>query len=174
MNWTQDIENLCEGIRMNCSYMNLYHQKRYEYLKGFLKYYKVPILVINAVGIFASVGLQPYLEQKLISLISCFLSMLSGLLASLEMYLSIEKNMSLELSSSKEYYILEKDIFRVLSVQSENRTIDSKQFLEQIYNRYVKLYENSNVLNKKMIDSLRPIQISGSDKDSDISSENKV
>ena len=36
-----------------------------------------------------------------------------------------------------------------------------------IYNRYVKLYENSNVLNKKIVDSLRPIQINGSDKDSD-------
>ena len=171
--WSPDIENLCEGIRSNCSYMNLYHQKRYEYLKGYLKYFKIPILITNAVGIFASVGLQPYLEQQFISLISMFLSMISGLLASLEMYLSIEKNMSLELSSSKEYYILEKDVFRVLSIQQENRTIDGKQFLEQIYNRYVKLYENSNVLNKKIVDSLRPIQISGSDKDSD-TSENKV
>jgi hypothetical protein len=128
----------------------------------------------NAVGIFASVGLQPYLLQQYISLISMFLSMISGLLASLEMYLSIEKNMSLELLSSKEYYILEKDIFRVLSIQAENRTIEGKQFLEQIYNRYVKLYENSNVLNKRITDSLRPIQLSSSDKDSDNSGECKV
>ena len=64
----------------------------------------------------------------------------------------------------------------MLSVQAENKTIptDGKQFLEQIYNRYVKLYENSNVLNKKIVDTLRPIQINGSDKDSDTSSENKV
>jgi hypothetical protein len=172
--WSQDVENLCEGIRSNCGYMNLYHQKRHEYLKGYLKYFKIPILCINAAGIFCAVGLQPYIQQELISLISCFLSMSSGLLASLEMYLGIEKNMSLELLSSKEYYILEKDIFRVLSIQAENRTIDGKQFLEQIYNRYVKLYENSNVLNKKIIDSLRPIQLSTSDKDSDTSSENKV
>ena len=47
-------------------------------------------------------------------------------------------------------------------------------FIEQIYNRYVKLYENSNVLNKKIVDTLKPIQINGSDKDSDTSSENKV
>jgi hypothetical protein len=167
--WSDDIANLCEGIRSNCSYMNLYHQKRYEYYKSYLKYFKIPILITNATGIFASVGLQPYLNQQYISLITMFLSMISGLLASLEMYLSIEKNMSLELSSSKEYYILEKDIFRILSIQEENRPIDGKQFLEQIYNRYVKLYENSNVVNKRITDSLRPIQLNASDKDSDIS-----
>jgi hypothetical protein len=47
-------------------------------------------------------------------------------------------------------------------------------FIEQIYNRYVKLYENSNVLNKKIVHTLRPIQINGSDKDSGTSGLRKT
>ena len=62
----------------------------------------------------------------------------------------------------------------MLSIQAESRTTDGKAVFRTTYNRYVKLYENSSVLSKKVVDTLRPIQINGSDKDSDTSSKNKV
>ena len=83
--------------------------------------------------------------------------------------------MSKEYVASKDYYILSTDIFKVLSLERTNRIIDGKTFMDDIYNRYIKLYEQSNLLNKKMKDSLRPLlQDNNSDKNSDISSENKI
>jgi hypothetical protein len=62
----------------------------------------------------------------------------------------------------------------VLSVQAENRTIDGKQKMELLMVTVTLSYMRTQMFNKKIVDSLRPIQINGSDKDSDISSESKV
>ncbi len=74
------------------------------------------------------------------------------------------------------FYILSTDIFKVLALDRSNRNVDGKTFMDDIYNRYIKLYEQSNLLNKKIKDSLRPLlqQDNTSDKSSDISSENKI
>ena len=101
-------------------------------------------------------------------------SMISGILNSLELFMEIEKSMSKELVVSKEFYILSTDIYRCLALDKSNRSIDGKTFLDDSYNRYIKLYEQSNLLNKKIKDSLRPLlQDNNSDKSSDIS-ENKI
>jgi hypothetical protein len=89
--------------------------------------------------------------------------------------MEVEKSMSIELLVSKQYYILSTDIYRCLALDRQNRSIDGKTFLDESYNRYIKLYEQSNLLSKKIKDSLRPlIQDNNSDKSSDISSENKI
>jgi hypothetical protein len=88
--------------------------------------------------------------------------------------MEVEKSMSIELLVSKQYYILSTDIYRCLALDRTNRSIDGKTFLDESYNRYIKLYEQSNLLSKKIKDSLRPLLQDNSDKSSDISSENKI
>jgi hypothetical protein len=122
------------------------------------------------------VGMNEFLTQNYISLLTMGVSMICGILNSLELFMEIEKTMSKELVVSKEFYILSTDIFKVLALERTNRIVDGKTFMDDIYNRYIKLYEQSNLLNKKIKDSLRPLiqQDNNSDKSSDISSENKI
>ena len=106
-------------------------------------------------------------------------SMNCSILNSVELYLGIESSMSSELVASKEYYLLATDIYKVLVLDRGNRTQPAKEFLEEHYARYTKLFEHSNLLNKKMKDSLKPVLNSSnanSDKDSnsDISGDNQV
>ena len=175
MNWTQDTEIVCENIRINAVTMSEYHKKRFKYLKSYLKWFKIPQIFLSSLNVFFSVGMNGFLQQNYISLLTMGVSMISGILNSLELFMEIEKSMSKELVVSKEFYILSTDIYRCLALDKSNRSIDGKTFLDDIYNRYIKLYEQSNLLNKKIKDSLRPLLTDNvSDKSSDISSENKI
>ena len=155
--------------------MNEYHKKRYEYLKSYLKWFKLPLILLNSLNVFFSVGMNEFLTQNYISLLTMGISMICSILNSVELFMEVEKSMSIELLVSKQYYILSTDIYRCLALDRQNRSIDGKTFLDESYNRYIKLYEQSNLLSKKIKDSLRPlIQDNNSDKSSDISSENKI
>jgi hypothetical protein len=175
MNWTTDTEVVCENIRVNAIIMSEYHKNRYDYLKSRLKFVKIPLIVFNSLNIFFSVGLVEFLPQNYISLLTMGISMVCSIINSIELFMEIEKTMSRELVVSKEFYILSTDIYRCLALDRNNRSIDGKTFLDDSYNRYIKLYEQSNLMNKKIKDSLRPLlQDNVSDKSSDISNENKV
>ena len=105
-----------------------------------------------------SVGLQPYLEQGIISASTCLVSLLCGIIGSIELYLSIQQQMETELLTSKEYYLLGIDIYKVLSLSIENRNMDIKAYLEETFSNYQKLIEKSCVISKKIVDKLTPLQ----------------
>jgi hypothetical protein len=175
MNWAVDSETICENIRINSIIMSEYHKKRYEYLKSYLKWFKIPLIFLNSLNVFFSVGMNEFLTQNYISLLTMGISMICSILNSVELFMEIEKSCSKEILVSKEFYILSTDIYRCLALDRANRSIDGKTFLDESYNRYIKLYEQSNLLSKKIKDSLRPLlQDNNSDKSSEISSENKI
>jgi hypothetical protein len=97
-------------------------------------------------------------------------SMICSILNSVELYLGIENGMTKELVASKDYYLLATDIYKILVLDRDNRTQPAKEFLEETYAQYTKLYESSNLLNKKMKDSLKPV-VSGSSTNSDTNSD---
>jgi hypothetical protein len=152
--WSSDIENVLEQIRVNCVIMSKEHKSKYLFLKGILRYFRIPIILISSVASVASVGLQPYLDQPTISVITCLLSLTCGIIGSIELFLAIQSSMENELMASKDYYILSIEIFKVLTLDRENRSMDGKSFLETSYGTYVKLIENSNILDEKIADRL--------------------
>lgn len=176
MVFTSDIESVCENVRVNAVIMSDFHKRRYEYLKSYLKWFKIPQIFLSSLNVFFSVGMNEFLTQNYISLLTMFVSLTCSMLNSLELFWEVEKTMSKEVVVSKEFYILSTDIFKVLALERANRNVDGKTFMDDIYNRYIKLYEQSNLLNKRIKDSLRPLiqQDNISDKSSDISSENKI
>jgi hypothetical protein len=64
-----------------------------------------------------------------------------------------------ELISSKDYYILSIDIFKTLALSKEHRPIPAKEYLDKKYSDYVKLFENSNLLSRKITDKLNPLPL---------------
>jgi hypothetical protein len=62
-----------------------------------------------------------------------------------------------ELLASKDFYILSIDLHKTLTLSRLHRPIPAKEYLEKKYSEYVKMYENSNLLSKKIIDSLNPL-----------------
>ena len=156
MDWTEDIESILECIRENSVILHLEHKKEYFKNKNSLKYYRIPIIILSAISSIVSVGLTEYLNQKYISLITCLLSLICSIIASIELFLGIQKKMEIELAGLKNFYLLSIEIQKVLSMEKEIRPMPAKEYLETQYNTYVKLYDNTDILIKNIGDKLTP------------------
>ena len=157
--WTDDIEIILEDIRTNCVILTAEHKRQYFSYKNILQYFRLPIIVISGINSIISVGFQEYMEQSVISMTTCLLALVCSIIASIEMYLAIQKSMEQSLIANKEFYLLGVDIQKTLLLDRKHRPIPAKDFLEKCYNMYVKLTENSNVLDKKLLDKLTPLEI---------------
>lgn len=154
-----DIELILENIRCNSSILSHYHRKRYLELKGKLKFFRLPVIVISAVNSVGAVSLQPFLAQGYISLINMFLSLTCGIIGSIELFYGFGKQMEIEQVGSREFYVLSTDIYKYLSLKRENRIIQGQAFLTETYSRYIKLVESSIILKKKVEDRLVMIDV---------------
>jgi hypothetical protein len=157
MNWTEDIELLMRYIFENSVIMNELHKKRFLFFKGQLKYYRIPIIILSGFNSVLSVGLSKYVEQDLVSVITCMVSLICGIVGSIELFLSIQSNMEDELNVSKEYYLLAIDIQKVLTLSRDNRPPNAKEILEEKFQQYHKLFESSQIIDKKIKDRLAPL-----------------
>lgn len=156
-NWSKDYEDILENIRQNCIIMSEFHKKRYFRFKGLLKYFRIPLIFLSAINSVFSVGLQPFLDQGIISVICCLLSLFSAIISSIELFLAISSQMENELNNSKLFYLLGVDIYKTLSLQQDHRPLCGKDYLDKQYGEYCKLIENSNIIDKKIKDKLAVI-----------------
>jgi hypothetical protein len=90
-----------------------------------------------------------------------FLSLIVGIIGSIELFYGIQKSMEIEMVGSKEFYVLATDIYKYLALKRENRVIDGQDFLTQSYSHYIKLVESSIILKKKVEDKLIIIEPKG-------------
>jgi hypothetical protein len=165
--WSDDIDKVLDNIRINCVIMSKLHKQRYFELQSSLKYYRMPVIILNGINSIFAVGLQPYIYQGTISLTNSLIALTCGIIGSIELYLGIQKRLENDMISQRDYYLLSIDIFKTLSLDKTNRPTPSKDYLEKSYNVYTKLIESSSTLAKVKGDKL--IQI-----DLDIDVENIV
>lgn len=156
--WSNDLEQVLTRIMINSNVMSNYHKKNYIYYKGQLKYYRIPIIIISGFNSVFSVGLQPFFEQKVISVVNCLLALICGIISSIELFLQIADNMEKELVASKEFYLLGIDCFKMLNLDRKNRTIKGKDFLDAKYGEYTGLINTSNLVQRKIEDQLTALK----------------
>jgi hypothetical protein len=159
MDWTEDIDFVLNNIRINCIILSKLHKQRYFELKSNLKWYRLPVIVLNGANSIISVGLQPYADQGSISLTTSLIALTCGIIGSIELYFGIQKRLENDMISQRDYYLLGIDIYKVLSLDRNNRPIPAKDFLEKSYNIYTKLIESSSTLAKVKGDKLIQIDI---------------
>ena len=161
--WTDDIDNVLNNIRINCVILNKLHKQRYFELQSTLKYYRLPVIILNGANSIFAVGLQPYIQQGTISLTNSLIALTCGIIGSIELYFGIQKRLENDLISQRDYYLLSVDIFKTLSLNRENRPVPAKDFLEKSYNTYTKLIESSSTLSRVKGDKLIPIDFNIND-----------
>ena len=149
-----DIDGVLEKIRINSVTQSLNHKKTYIALKERLKWFKIPIIFLSALNSVFSIGLQPFMAQGIISVVNSLIALLCGIIGSVELYLQLNKQMEQTLISSKDFYVLATDIFKFLALKRENRPVAQKVFIDDAYNRYIKLVESSLLLKKRVDDQM--------------------
>ena len=161
MEWTDDIGRVLNNIRVNCILLNKAHKTRYFELSKKLKWYRLPVIILNGCNSIISVGLQPYADQGTISLTTSLIALTCSIIGSIELYLAIQKKLENDLISQRDYYLLGIDIFKTLSLDKDNRPLPAKDYLEKCYNIYTKLIESSDALIKKLDDKLMSVSTVG-------------
>lgn len=149
--WNLETIVLLERVRRNTVYLSEYHRARFYHFKSFAKYFDLPVLILSSIGASASIGLQPYLPQATISLISCLIGLVVSIITSVKLYLNINDGMAVELRMSKDFYTLGIDLFKMLSLAPKDRGVQAVDYLNAKYAHYAKLVEESNLLKKKFI-----------------------
>ena len=158
--WPEDADYLLENIRCNSIILSDFHKRQYFVLQSQLKYFRIPIIIISAFASVLNIGLQPYLDQNYISVLCCMLSLVTGLIGSIELFLQIQKKMENELMNSRDFYLNAIDIYKVLSLEPEHRNGDGLKYLDGKFAMYCKMIENSNIMDKAIQDQLAPIDVS--------------
>lgn len=152
--WTDDVEKVLESIRKNAVNFNKTHKLKYFFYKSLEKYFRIPTIIMSAFGSVSSVGLQSYLNQETISVITCSLSLTVGIINSIELFLQIQENLEKELKNSKDFYTLAVDIHKTLNLDRTHRGINGIKYLDTKYSTFVKLVENGNLIGNNVIDVL--------------------
>lgn len=168
--WYDDIEMLCNQVRENSIVLDKLHKKQYFAYKSKLKYFRIPSIILNGFNSVLAVSMANYTAQSVASTTTCAISLFIAILASVEVYLNIQKGMENEYSASKEYYLLAVEIFKVLNVDRSRRSVSGKDFLEDVMNRYRKLIEQTNLSETKIPDTLVPLELVKMSKNSSLSS----
>lgn len=158
MNWTDDIEGVLDRIRQNCANMAEYHRRQYFNLHNKLNFFKIPIIVISTVNSVVSVMLGKFMSQDIVSVLTSILALITGIIGSVELFLKINDRMEIELSSSKNYYLLQADIFKTLNLLRKNRMDQPLDYLNETFNEYRKLYSSSNIKKKYVKDYIIDIE----------------
>ena len=156
--WNDDMETILENIRINCIILTKYHKERYYEYKSQLKYFKLPLIILSSITSVVSVGMNDYLAQNTISMTTCLLSLFSAIIASIELYLGIQKNMEIEMNACRSFQLLGYDIYKTLSLNREHRLENGKVFLDNTYKSYTEYVKTANIIHsKKLTDKLAPI-----------------
>lgn len=157
--WTNDVCVVLNKIRINCNTLSEYHRLRYIKLKEYIKYYKIPVIIISGINSVFSVGLIEFVNQKVVSVLNCLLSLVCGIIVSIELYLQLQAQIDTEYNNSKDFYLLGINIFKILSLQPENRNVEPSTYLDEVYASYTKYIAQSNIIKTKLVDSLQEIPI---------------
>jgi hypothetical protein len=156
--WTEDIESILENVRINSILFSNYHKERFYVYKSYLKYFKLPLIFLSSINSIVAIGLVNFVSQEKVSVITCLLSLISAVIASVELYLGVQRSMEVELLSSRSFLLLAYEIFKTTSLARENRSISGKVFLDDKFAEYLKLVEAAKLIHsKKLKDALAPL-----------------
>ena len=147
MNWSQSVDSLLDKIRLNCIQLTNRHIKNHLYYKGASAYFEIPTIILSVFSGSFSVGSDVLLQQELISIITCSISMVITILTSVKLYIKITENSTQEQELAISFKSLALDIFKFLSLRNEDRGIDGLVYLNKVYGKYINLVENSSILN---------------------------
>lgn len=156
--WSQDIIDVLKTLQKNSISFSKSHKNNYFYYKKLGDYFRLPTIVLSSFASVISVGLKSYISnQNHINLMVCILSLIVGIINSIELYLKIQDLIEMELEKSKQFYELASDIFKVIRLDDENRPQNAIETLDDFYNRYITLFNDSNLI-KNIKDEILTIE----------------
>ena len=141
--WSSDIETILSNVLSNCNLLLIEH-----------KYFKIPLIILASLNSVFSVGLNNFINQDIVSVITCLISLICACISSIELFLQLHQSTETSLIAYQGYEILSRKISSTLKLERKNRESHGLPFLTSILNEYNKLFETSLVLKINIPDKL--------------------
>ena len=91
------METLLNKLRLNCVLQAKRHTINYLYYKHVSKYFEIPTIILSVFSGSFAVGSDVFLDQELISVVSCGISIVITILTSIKLYMKINETLTIEL-----------------------------------------------------------------------------
>ena len=137
--WCENIERVLDRLRRNCTQLSSYHNYKYQYCKKNVVWFRIPIIILSGINTFISVGISDHVPQNIVSIATSIVSLICGIITSVEMLMKYQDKMENELDAHRSYYKLSIDIYKMISVDRKFRKSGGKDFLEEKFGEYEKL-----------------------------------
>jgi len=144
--WDTQLIDFLEGIRRKSAKLSAKHTNKFFYYKSCSNYFDIPIIVLSVLSSSFAVGTGDFLEQSIISIVSCSVSMIVAILSSIKLYLNISTNTNNELEISKEFHLLSLDIQKTLALPTDLRKIEQLDFLNKSYDAFIVMLQKSSLI----------------------------
>jgi len=152
--WSVDIETILSNVLSNCNLLLVEHKNLYFYNKELFKYFKIPLIILASLNSVFSVGLNNFINQDIVSVITCLISLMCACISSIELFLQLHQSTETSLIAYQGYEILSRKISSTLKLERKNREVHGLPFLTSVLNEYNKLFESSLVLKININDKL--------------------
>ena len=88
--WSADVELVLTDILNNTKQLSLIHKNNFLVLRHYLFMIRLPIIVLSSINSVLSVGMSSFVSQSITSTSNCIISLICGILGSLELFIGIQ------------------------------------------------------------------------------------
>lgn len=152
--WSKDIETILDNLLENINILQAEHKKLYIQLQAKLIIFRIPLIIISSINSVFSVGGDEFVNQSVVSNITCLLSLICACISSVELFLNINKNMETTLQSYHGYKLLGIKISSCRKLDRDHREKNALGFMNDCISEYKNLLEQSVVLFNDLDDNL--------------------
>jgi hypothetical protein len=114
------------------------------------------VIVLSAINSVFGVMMTQFASQQTVTVFTSVISLIVGIIGSIELFLGVQDKLTKELSSSKDHYSLSTVIFKMLALKRENRHTEALVFMDEHFLQYSKLINDSNIKDEMIYDNLLP------------------
>ena len=119
--WTDDLEDIVQTIRRNAEGLSRHHQAQYTTYKHLIKCFRIPTIIASSVAAVVSAGLFNSIAKNESLTVTCVLNLVIGVLAGVELFLGVERNMAAELAAHRAFSSLACTAAGMMRLERGNR-----------------------------------------------------
>jgi hypothetical protein len=155
MKWTDKEEDFLQLLEKQADQLSVHYNKEYLYYKRLATKFNVPILIVSAINSLTAIALNDFVPQRYVSILNAVLSAGTGVMGSIQLYLKINEKMANSLKSAGSFKKLALKLSKELSLERDERDTDGKIFLNDCFSEFNTDLEQSNPIEKKLLNHMR-------------------
>lgn len=145
----QSVEPILIRLKHTCFKTHRAYEKVYITAKANLKYYDVPIIVLSSINSVFIAGARAYLDDMIVSVITCIISLIVGIVQSLKTFFKIDEHRENALSTHKDLFKLFCELSTTLDQPMSSRGVDAHKYLADKLADYTKIQDKAIVVRSK-------------------------